>query len=31
LKIVLPGANEPRTCEAELPEELKGVLEEVRR
>lgn len=31
LKIVLPGENQPRTFEAELPEELMAVLEEVRR
>ncbi|NOH04269.1 MAG: RluA family pseudouridine synthase [Chloroflexi bacterium] len=31
LKIVPPGEKQPRTFEAELPEELKAVLEEVRR
>jgi 23S rRNA pseudouridine1911/1915/1917 synthase len=31
LKIILPGEKSPRTFEAELPEELKAVLDEVRR
>ena len=31
LKIVLPGETQPRTFEAELPEELKAVLDEVKR
>jgi 23S rRNA pseudouridine1911/1915/1917 synthase len=31
LKIVLPNEKQPRTFEAELPEELKAVLEEVKR
>jgi 23S rRNA pseudouridine1911/1915/1917 synthase len=31
LKIVLPGEKSPRTFEAELPQELKDVLEEVKR
>ena len=31
LKIILPGEKQPRTFEAELPEELKNVLEEVKR
>jgi 23S rRNA pseudouridine1911/1915/1917 synthase len=31
LKIVLPNEKQPRTFEAELPEELKAALEEVRR
>lgn len=31
LKIVLPGEKNPRTFEAELPQELKDVLEEVKR
>jgi 23S rRNA pseudouridine1911/1915/1917 synthase len=31
LKIVLPGEDEARTFEAELPEELRDALEEVRR
>jgi len=31
LKIILPGETQPRTFEAELPEELKAVLEEVKR
>jgi 23S rRNA pseudouridine1911/1915/1917 synthase len=31
LKIILPSETEPRTFEAELPEELKRVLEDVRR
>lgn len=31
LKIVLPGEKQPRTFEAELPQELKDVLEEVKR
>ncbi len=31
LKIILPGEKSPRTFEADLPEELKAVLEEVKR
>ncbi|MCB0120483.1 MAG: RluA family pseudouridine synthase, partial [Anaerolineales bacterium] len=31
LKIILPGEEQPHTFEAELPEELKLVLEEVKR
>ncbi|GAB1472280.1 RluA family pseudouridine synthase [Chloroflexota bacterium] len=31
LKIVLPGETQPHTFQAELPEELKNVLEEVKR
>jgi 23S rRNA pseudouridine1911/1915/1917 synthase len=31
LKIILPGEKSPRTFEAELPEELKNVLDEVKR
>lgn len=31
LKIILPGEKQPNTFEAELPEELKAVLEEVKR
>ena len=31
LKIILPGEKQPRTFEAELPDELKGVLDEVER
>lgn len=31
LKIILPNEKQPRTFEAELPEELKAVLEEVKR
>ncbi len=31
LKIILPGEKNPRTFEAELPQELKDVLEEVKR
>ena len=31
LKIVLPGEKQPHTFEAELPEELRNVLEEVKR
>ena len=31
LKIILPGEKQPKTFEAELPEELKAVLEEVKR
>ncbi len=31
LKIILPGEKTPRTFESELPEELKNVLEEVKR
>jgi 23S rRNA pseudouridine1911/1915/1917 synthase len=31
LKIILPGEKQPRTFEAELPEELKAVLDEVKR
>lgn len=31
LKIILPGETQPRTFEADLPEELKNVLEEVKR
>lgn len=31
LKIILPGEKQPRTFEADLPEELKAVLEEVKR
>jgi 23S rRNA pseudouridine1911/1915/1917 synthase len=31
LKILLPDEKSPRTFEAELPDELKNVLEEVKR
>lgn len=31
LKIILPGEKQPRTFEADLPEELKAVLDEVKR
>jgi 23S rRNA pseudouridine1911/1915/1917 synthase len=31
LKVILPNETEPRTFEADLPDELKRVLEDVRR